>query len=161
MAKKGLFRHGELHLVVLALLERRPMHGYQLMTELARLFAPHYRPSPGSVYPCIEALGEAGLIDGSVEGAKRIYHLTPAGTEALSQRLHELAVVEARTGVRIGGSANVEAALERFAARVRAAAPVLLLDEVAEILDEAAEKIEGARRTVSGPDVKKPIGRTQ
>ncbi|EUA73856.1 hypothetical protein I540_0264 [Mycobacteroides abscessus subsp. bolletii 1513] len=34
------FRHGELPLVLLALLAQRPMHGYELMSELSRLFGP-------------------------------------------------------------------------------------------------------------------------
>lgn len=153
MPKRRLFHHGELHLVVLTLLERQPMHGYQLMSELARLFAPSYQPSPGSVYPCIEALDEAGLIAGAVEGARRVYQLTPAGTEALSRRAHEVAAIEARTGVRISGFGDVEDALDRFAARVRAAAPLLCLAKVHEILDAAAERIEGARPDGDGSDV--------
>jgi DNA-binding PadR family transcriptional regulator len=145
VTKRGLFRHGELHLVVLALLEREPMHGYQLMGELARLFAPDYRPSPGSVYPCVEALAESGLIASADGGARRIYRLTPVGSEALSRRLHELVVIESRTGVRIGGSGDVDAALDRFTARVRAAAPFAPLDTILEILDDTATRIEVSR----------------
>jgi DNA-binding PadR family transcriptional regulator len=157
MAKKGLFRHGELHLVVLALLERQSMHGYQLMGELARLFAPDYRPSPGSVYPCIEALADADLIAGVDEGGRRVYQLTPAGSEALTRRSYELVEIEARTGVRVGGSGDVEGALQRFAARVRAAAPLHDLATVEDFLDAAAEEIEQLRRGDFG--VKKAKGR--
>ena len=129
------------------------MHGYELMGELARLFAPSYQPSPGSVYPCIEALDGAGLIAGAAEGARRVYQLTPAGAEALLRRGHEVAAFEARTGVRISGSGDVEDALDRFAARVRAAAPFLCLATVHEILDAAAERIEGAPPVGDGSDV--------
>lgn len=133
--KRAFFRHGELHLVVLALLARERMHGYQLMGELARLFGPAYRPSPGSVYPGIEALAEAGLITGSDEGGRRVFTLTAAGSDALSRRLDELVAIEARTGVRLGRAGDVEEALDRFAARVRAVASEL--DPV--VLDEALE----------------------
>lgn len=151
MPKRGLFRHGELHLVVLALLESKSMHGYQLMGELARLFAPDYRPSPGSVYPCIEALAETGLIAGVQEGGRRVYGLTPAGSEALARRLHDLIEIEERTGVRIGGTGDVDEELERFGARVRAAAPLLELATVVEMLDTMAAQIEHLRPATVTP----------
>lgn len=141
-AKRVFFRHGELHLVVLALLAREPMHGYQLMGELSRLFGPGYRPSPGSVYPGIEALTEAGLITGSDEGGRRIFTLTAAGFEALSRRAHELVAIEARTGARLAAADDVDAALDRFVARARAVASRLDPLVVAKAIDAAAEHIE-------------------
>ena len=140
-ARRSLFRHGELHLVVLAVLERQPMHGYQLMGELNRLFAPGYRASPGSVYPCVEALAEAGLVTGTEEGGRRVYALTPSGAEALARRVDELAAVEARTGVRLG-SGGADGSLERFAARVRAVAPRIEPEALDEALAAAAAGIE-------------------
>ena len=139
---RATFGHGELHLVVLALLDRQPMHGYQLMGELNRLFGPAYRASPGSVYPGIEALSESGLITGSEQSGRRVYTLTPSGTEALSRRLHELAAVEARTGVRLGQSGEVEGSLDRFVARIRAVAPRLDLATLDDALGAAAGRIE-------------------
>lgn len=144
--RPSFFHHGELHLVVLALLQRQPMHGYQLMGELARLFAPGYRPSPGSVYPCIEALAETHLVVGSDDGGRRVYEITPEGVEALTRRQHEVAAIEARTGVRLGGADDVDEALERFRSRVRAVAPRLDLATVDALLDEAALLIERLAR---------------
>jgi len=145
MAKRttpAMFRHGELHLVLLALLERQPMHGYQLMGELNRLFAPGYRASPGSVYPAIEALAEGDLLVGADEGGRRVYALTAAGSDALARRLHELAAVEARAGVRLGRSSEAEGSLDRFVARVRAVAPRLDLATLDDALGAAAGRIE-------------------
>lgn len=139
--KRSMFRHGELHLVVLALLEREPMHGYQLMGELNRLFAPGYRASPGSVYPGIEALAEAGLIDGSDQGGRRVYELTSRGADALSRRQHELVAIEVRTGVRLGES-RAEDCLDRFVTRVRAVAPRLDLQTLDGALAAAAAELE-------------------
>ncbi len=139
---RSMFRHGELHLVVLALLQRQPMHGYQLMGELNRLFAPGYRASPGSVYPGIEALAQAGLVAGADRGGRRVYALTPAGTDALTRRLQDLAAIEVRTGVRLGGAHEAEDALERFAARIRAVAPSVDVARLDEALDDAASGIE-------------------
>ena len=139
--KRSMFRHGELHLVVLAMLEREPMHGYQLMGALNRLFAPGYRASPGSVYPGIEALAEAGLIAGSDEGGRRVYALTPQGADALARRHHELVAIEIRTGVRLG-EGKAEDCLERFVTRVRAVAPRLDLQTLDGALAAAAAEIE-------------------
>lgn len=136
------FRHGELHLVVLAMLERQPMHGYQLLSELARLFGPGYRPSPGSVYPRIEALSRSGLVEGVDDGGRRVYSLTPSGADALAQRLHDLVAIESRTGVRLVGGDEVEALLGRFVARVRAAAPRLDLAVLDEALGDVASRLE-------------------
>lgn len=147
-AKRSMFRHGELHLVVLALLERRSMHGYQLMGELNRLFAPGYRASPGSVYPGIEALAEAGLIVGADEGGRRVYSMTPSGADALSRRLHELVAIETRTGVRLGQGES-EDSLDRFVARVRAVAPRLDLPTLDDALDAAAAHIEWLAASVN------------
>lgn len=142
MARR-MFGHGELHLVVLALLQREPMHGYQLLGALAKLFAPHYKPSPGSVYPSVQALHDVGLVTGVEEGGRRVYHLTAAGTDALDKRRAELVALEARTGVRVRGSGDLDAALDDFKARIRQCASSAPLEEVQAALDRAAEHICG------------------
>ena len=76
---RRFFRHGELPLVVLAMLADRPMHGYELMSELSRLFGPRYRPSPGSVYPALEALEAEHLLEGETEAGRNTYRATEAG----------------------------------------------------------------------------------
>ncbi len=95
------FRHGELPLVLLALLEREPMHGYQVLGELTRVFAGAYEPSAGSVYPAIRTLQQDGLVGASTDGRRSIYSLTDRGHQALRARGEELAALEVRTGVRL------------------------------------------------------------
>lgn len=139
---KRFFRHGELHLVVLALLSRRPMHGYDLMGELGDLFGPAYRPSAGSIYPAVEGLEVEGLIRGDEASGRRVYELTPTGAEALEQRAGQLAALELRTGVRLDHGAAVDASLARFAVRVRAVAGRIHPDVLDAQLTAAAEVIE-------------------
>lgn len=138
------FRHGELHLVVLALVSGRPMHGYDLMAELTRLFGPRYRPSAGSVYPAVEALTNEGLLDVADVDGRRIYSITPVGTEALVNRSAALAAIEVRTGVHLTHRPAIDAALARFDARVRAVASRLDPDRLERLLNEAAERIDAA-----------------
>src|SRR5687767_15181430 len=84
------FGHGELHLVLLALLSQRSMHGYELMGELARRIR-RYRPSPGSIYPAMQSLETEGLIVARDDGDRRVYELTADGRAALFRRADRLA----------------------------------------------------------------------
>jgi DNA-binding PadR family transcriptional regulator len=144
---RRFFGHGELPLVLLALLAERPMHGYDLMAELGRLFAPHYRPSPGSVYPAVEALDAEGLITPRDDGAPRVYRPTLLGEQALEERRDALAAVELRTGMRVGQRRTVNSALERFASRVRVLAGRLDPDALEQLLDQAVGAIEASAVT--------------
>jgi DNA-binding PadR family transcriptional regulator len=142
---RRFFRHGELPLVLLALLSQRPRHGYQLMAELTRLFGPRYRPSPGSIYPAIEALEAEGLIEGGGDnpnGGKTVYANTAAGEEALESRNELLAELEVRTGVRLGQGDALEPLLARFKARLAPLSGHVDPRAAAAVLDRAASEIE-------------------
>lgn len=138
---RRFFRSGELHLVLLALIARRPQHGYDLMAELEALFGPAYRPSPGSIYPALTALETEGLIETRDEGDRRVCVVTDVGRQALSERGQMLASVEARTGARLGGD-SIEPALARLTARVRAVAGAVEPAEIERILDAAGDDVE-------------------
>lgn len=140
---RRFFRHGELPLVLLALVARAPRHRYEIMAELTRLFGPRYRASPGSVYPAIDALETEGLLAAEPQDGKVVYRATPAGEEALRERAEMLAALELRVGVRLGDEESLDALLTRFKARL---APLTgRVDPVAAaaILDHAATDIEG------------------
>jgi DNA-binding PadR family transcriptional regulator len=139
---RRFFRHGELPLVLLALLDDRPMHGYEVMSELSRLFGPAYRPSPGTVYPAVDALEAEGLIDGDARNGRTTYRTTEAGAEALRERADALAALEVRTGARVRRSDSLEPALERFKARVAPLSGLVDAEAVAAVLDRAAAEIE-------------------
>lgn len=137
------FRHGELPLVLLALLSEEPRHGYQVMAELTRLFGPRYRPSPGSIYPAIEALDAEGLIEGRPVAGKIVYATTPAGEQALEDRAEMLAALELRVGVSLGGGGeSLDALLTRFKARLSPLSGLVDPGDAAAVLDRAANAIE-------------------
>jgi DNA-binding PadR family transcriptional regulator len=139
---RRFFRHGELPLVLLALLADQPMHGYEVMSELARLFGPRYRPSPGSVYPAMEALQAEGLIDGDAQNGRTTYRTNASGSKALAQRADALAALEVRTGARVRRADSLEPALARFAARLAPLSGRVDPDAVTAILDRAVVEIE-------------------
>jgi len=140
--RRNFFLHGELPLVLLCLVGRGPVHGYDLMSELARLLSPAYEPSPGSVYPALAALVEEGLVVAHAgEGRRRTYRVTRKGRDLLASRRGALRAFEVRTGTRLGDD-DVQAAIERFAARVAPYAERLPADAVGAALDRAADDLE-------------------
>lgn len=105
------------------------------------MFGPAYTPSPGSIYPALNALETEGLIGAREEGDRKVFTVTPVGQKALRGRDHMLAEVEARTGARLSGGA-LEPALTRLVARVRSVASRLDAREVEQILDETGDHVE-------------------
>jgi len=78
---RGRGRRGNTRAAVLGLLTERPMHGYEMISELEQRTGGVWRPSPGSIYPTLQMLEEEGLItaDEPGEGGKRRYTLTDKG----------------------------------------------------------------------------------
>ena len=64
---------------LLALLAERPMHGYEMITELESRTGGIWRPSPGSVYPTLQLLEAEGLITSEESGGRKRFTLTDAG----------------------------------------------------------------------------------
>ncbi|MDA3640793.1 PadR family transcriptional regulator [Mycobacterium xenopi] len=76
-------RRGDVRAAILVLLAERPMHGYEMIQEIAERSGGLWRPSPGSVYPTLQLLVDEGLIVGSeTEGSKRLFELTDDGRAA-------------------------------------------------------------------------------
>lgn len=75
-----LLGHGDLRLLLLALIGEKPSHGYDLIRAVEERFAGAYAPSPGAVYPTLTMLEEQDLIGAEAsEGSKRLYAITEAG----------------------------------------------------------------------------------
>lgn len=90
-ADQSNFRRGVMSMVLLALLKREDMYGYQLVTETQRLSEGRIVTQEGSLYPVLYKLEDQGLISSRrVPVGKRMnrvyYHLEPAG----EQRLNDL-----------------------------------------------------------------------
>lgn len=88
------FRRGVMSLVVLALLEREDMYGYQLVEEVSKRSGGLITTQEGSLYPVLYKLEDAGLISSrKIPVGKRrqriLYHLEPAGTQKLREMVAE------------------------------------------------------------------------
>ncbi|GAA4618029.1 PadR family transcriptional regulator [Actinoallomurus liliacearum] len=91
---------GVLELAVLGLLHESPMHGYELRKRLNTLLGMFRAFSYGTLYPCLKALLEQGLImeddeepaavrPGGTRRSKIVYKLTAEGKERLQELLSE------------------------------------------------------------------------
>lgn len=80
---RGRARRGDVRASILALLKDGPMHGYEMIQEIAERSGGVWKPSPGSVYPTLQLLEDEGLITSESEGGKKRFSLTGSGrTEA-------------------------------------------------------------------------------
>lgn len=84
---------GNVRTAILALLWEEPRHGYQLMQDIAERSHGAWRPSPGSVYPVLSALQDEGLVDDEKVEGRRVFSLTAAGREHVTERADDLAAV--------------------------------------------------------------------
>lgn len=88
------FRRGVMSLVILSLLKREDMYGYQLVQETGISSGGRLTTQEGSLYPVLYKLLDQGLIsDRKVLVGKRMtrvyYHLEPAGEQRLKELIQE------------------------------------------------------------------------
>ncbi len=129
-------------MVLLALAEAEPLKAYELIAELGRLFSATYRPSPGAVYPALNALVAEALLEVDTDGRGKRYRLTTSGLAALDSRRRQLAALEDRTGARLREDGSLRPTLERFTERVMKVSGRVEPGEVEAVLDAAAREIE-------------------
>lgn len=89
-----LFAHGDLRLYLLALLDERPRHGYELIQALSDRFGGTYTPSAGTIYPRLAKLEDEGLVTKAADGRKTVYAITDAGRAEVAARRPELDQIE-------------------------------------------------------------------
>ena len=84
---------GHLDLLLLAVLEKGPAHGYALIKSLRTRSSGTFDLPEGTVYPALHRLEKDGLVSSywSQDSGRRrrVYQLTPKGVEALARRQAE------------------------------------------------------------------------
>lgn len=88
------YRRGVASLVILSLLKREDMYGYQLVQETERASGGKLTTQEGSLYPVLYRLLDQGLIsDHRVQVGKRMtriyYHIEPAGEDKLKELIQD------------------------------------------------------------------------
>jgi len=79
-------RRGDVRAAILGLLTERPMHGYEMLQELAERTQGLWRPSPGSLYPALQLLEDQELVISVSGDGRRRYELTDAGRAVQAER---------------------------------------------------------------------------
>lgn len=108
------FRRGVMSMVILSLLKREDMYGYQLVQETEKQSGGRLTTQEGSLYPVLYKLLDQGLIsDRKVLVGKRMtrvyYHLEPAGEERLKELIQEYEEVTRGVFQIIKGEDNLDA----------------------------------------------------
>ncbi len=147
-----VFDHGELRLVVLALIAESPRHGYEIIKAIEERLAGSYSPSPGVIYPTLTLLQELGHATVEEHDGKKLYTVTDEGRKHLADNqaavdaaLARMIAVRERFG---GGPApQIIRGMEnlKMALRLRMGRGPLTAEQVASMaaaLDAAALAIE-------------------
>jgi DNA-binding PadR family transcriptional regulator len=153
--RRRMFESGELRLVLLKLIADEPRHGYDLIRAIEELTGGDYAPSPGVVYPTLTLLQDMGLIEEAAgEGARKPFQVTDDGREHLEQNAEDVEELferleEAGSHRRKGHRPEIGRAIGNLmtALKNRIAHDgwnETLLNEVVDILDQAAQRIERA-----------------
>ena len=148
-----MFGSGELRLALLGLIDQQPRNGYQLIKAIEELSGGDYTPSAGVVYPTVQLLADEEKIEDVLgEGARKIFGATEAGRKEIEERRVEFTgLMERLKGLAEEGERTSAPPLKRalgnlfHAVRNRMAAGEFdreTVHQIAEILDEAARKIE-------------------
>lgn len=87
-------RRGVLEFSILALIERGPRYGYEIVTELAAV--PQLASGEGTVYPLLRRLRKEAWLDtfwqpSDAGPPRQYYQLTPTGAQALAAMRREWA----------------------------------------------------------------------
>ena len=95
-ARRRALDHGDLRLLILKLVSDEARHGYDLIREIEARTGGAYVPSPGVIYPALEALLDQGLVEVQPDGQKRSFSLTDDGRNEMVAEAEALDRIEAR-----------------------------------------------------------------
>lgn len=137
-----MFGQGDLKLLLLALIETQPRHGYELIRAIEDLCGGSYSPSPGAIYPTLTFLEEAGyasvqLADAS---AKKQYAIMDEGRQYLEQNRLE-----------------VEAVMQRLKLASRMMAKLSVPEVIRESMHQLRHALMGHDRAWDAAEVKRVI----
>ena len=82
--RSNLVFRGFLETMILVILSKQELHGYGIMRMIERETG-FWKPSPGSVYPLLNALKYRGLVKCVTKGRRKVYTLTRKGRKLAEQ----------------------------------------------------------------------------
>ncbi|MBI6527825.1 helix-turn-helix transcriptional regulator [Proteus vulgaris] len=152
---KRMFDHGDLRVLLLSMIAKKPSHGYEIIREIDEASSGLYVPSPGVIYPTLTLLEEQDLLVASIaEKGRKNYSITPEGSAFLAEHQEidvniqrKLAYARDLSQNAGGVSEEIESAVGKLKAVLRHKLVLKELsvekaERIASILNEAVEKIE-------------------
>ena len=140
---RGRGKRGDVRAAILKLLAERPMHGYEMIQEIAERTQDLWKPSPGSVYPTLQLLVDEGLLVATEsEGSKKLFELTDEG-RAAAEKIETAPWDEITEGAD-PGQINIRAAVGQLFGAVRQAAFAANAEQQQRIVDI----VNNARREI-------------
>ncbi|MBU9837693.1 PadR family transcriptional regulator [Rahnella sp. L72c] len=148
-----LFEHGDLRRVLLALVAKKPSHGYELIKAIEEASSGLYVPSPGVIYPTLTLLEEQDFLEPVATGnGRKSYQITEAGKAELAQHQATVDMIFARlAGAQRPRENNLAEGIQESMHRLRHAlrSNMMRADltpeqvvRVSAILQQAAESLE-------------------
>jgi len=139
-------KRGDFRLLVLEVLKKRPMHGYEVAKEISEMFGGFYEPSPGVVYPTLQWLEDEGYVKAEQVNGKRVYSITETGLKFLEERGESVKrLLDTCTSIMENERLKLFNAGRKLAQTVM----ILLPEANDEQLREAVKIIEEARRRIA------------
>jgi DNA-binding PadR family transcriptional regulator len=89
---------GAVRWLVLAAIEERARHGYEVIQAITERTGGSYRPSPGVVYPTLQMLEELGHARSTESDGRRTYTITADGRRELEEHREEVEDFYDRSG---------------------------------------------------------------
>lgn len=148
------FERGGIKFAILELLKEKPRHGYEIIREMEERSGGLYSPSPGAVYPTLQALEDQDFVSSNSEGGKRVYSVTEAGLgyldthkeQARNHRQHWEAHWGAHGEARGATMETKETLADLMRAMRKSAGDPAKMKEINEVLMEAAKKVKDISR---------------
>ena len=134
---------GDVRAAVLALLAEKPMHGYQIISEIAERSGGSWKPSAGSVYPTLQLLADEGLITAEEADGRKTYSLTEAGRAEAEASADRTAPWQSSGPRDFGGGALPKAGIElaQAAAQIQRSGTPEQVKQAVEVLDDARRRL--------------------
>lgn len=146
------FERGGIKFAILDMLKDKPRHGYEIIREMEEKSGGFYSPSPGAVYPTLQALEDQDFVSSTTEEGKRVYSITEAGLTYLEGHKEQAQGHRDRWQAhwgpgphgegRMGGGEMRDMFGELIRSVRRSASDPEKMKEIRDVLHEAAKKVE-------------------
>lgn len=136
--------HGDIRAAILVLLAEEPMHGSQIIGQIAERSHGVWRPGAGAVYPTLQQLADEGLVESEEVDGRKVHHLTEEGrrqAEAFTDRPAPWQTAAVENAAHTVALPKAGAKLAQAIGQVARAGSPEQVSAAVEVVDEARRKL--------------------